>query len=50
MRSQADPDEFALTAQGRKNADVVGNDGVTNEDALTIQKYEAGIVTVLPVE
>ncbi|MBQ9898276.1 MAG: beta-mannosidase [Ruminococcus sp.] len=50
MRAQADPDDFALTAQGRKNADVVGNDGVTNEDALTIQKFEAGIVTVLPVE
>ncbi len=49
MRSQADPDEFPLTAQGRKNADVFGGDGVTNEDALTIQKYEAGIVTELPV-
>ncbi|MBQ9899168.1 MAG: glycoside hydrolase [Ruminococcus sp.] len=49
MRSQADPDDFALTADGKKNADVVGNDGVTNEDALAIQKYEAGIITVLPV-
>ncbi|MBQ9898417.1 MAG: cellulase family glycosylhydrolase [Ruminococcus sp.] len=49
MRSQADPDEFSLTAQGKANADVVGNDGVTNADALTIQQYEAGIVTKLPV-
>ncbi len=49
MRSQADPDDYALTADGKKNADVVGNDGVTNEDALAIQKYEAGIITVLPV-
>ncbi len=49
MRSQADPDEFSLTAQGKENADVVGNDGVTNADALTIQQFEAGIVTKLPV-
>jgi hypothetical protein len=49
MKSQADPDNFALSTQGRKNADVVGNDGVTNEDALAIQKYEAGIYTKLPV-
>ncbi len=51
MRSQADPDEFSLTEQGRKNADVTGgSDGVTNSDALVIQKYEAGIVTSLPVD
>ncbi len=51
MRSQADPDEFALTAQGKKNADVYGDgDGVSNNDALAIQKYEAGIYTELPVE
>jgi rhamnogalacturonan endolyase len=49
MRNQADPDNFALTAQGKDNADVFSRgDGVTNNDALTIQKYEAGIVTQLP--
>jgi hypothetical protein len=48
MRSQADPDEFSLTAQGRRNADVSGSgDGVTNADALAIQQYEAGIITIL---
>ncbi|MBQ9899124.1 MAG: glycoside hydrolase [Ruminococcus sp.] len=50
MRSQADPDNYSLTAQGRINADVIGNDGVTNNDALAIQQYEAGIYTELPVE
>ncbi|MBQ9899442.1 MAG: carbohydrate-binding protein, partial [Ruminococcus sp.] len=49
MRSQADPDNFSLTAQGRLNADVIGGDGVTNNDALAIQRYEAGIVTELPI-
>ncbi|MBQ9897959.1 MAG: RICIN domain-containing protein [Ruminococcus sp.] len=49
MRNQADPDNYTLTAQGRDNADVFSRgDGVTNNDALTIQKYEAGIVTQLP--
>nr|AEV59101.1 scaffoldin C [Ruminococcus flavefaciens] len=48
MRFQADPDSYGLTAQGKINGDVVGNgDGVTNNDALQIQKYEAGIVTEL---
>jgi hypothetical protein len=50
MRSQADPDNYSLTAQGKINADVIGNDGVTNNDALAIQQYEAGIYTELPVE
>ncbi|MBQ9898275.1 MAG: cellulase family glycosylhydrolase [Ruminococcus sp.] len=51
MRSQADPDEYALSDQGRKNGDVTGGgDGITNNDALVIQKYEAGIVTTLPVD
>ncbi|MBQ9898696.1 MAG: endo-1,4-beta-xylanase [Ruminococcus sp.] len=51
MRNQADPDEFILTERGRRLADVIGgSDGVTNNDALAIQKYEAGIYTSLPVE
>ncbi|MBQ9898426.1 MAG: cellulase family glycosylhydrolase [Ruminococcus sp.] len=49
MRSQADPDNFALTPEGKAVADVFGNgDGVTNNDALAIQKFEAGIYTSLP--
>ncbi|MBQ9898832.1 MAG: dockerin type I repeat-containing protein [Ruminococcus sp.] len=50
MRLQADPDEFALTEQGRRNADVSGGgDGVTNADALAIQQYEAGILVTLSI-
>lgn len=49
MRCQADPDEFQMTEQGKKNADVIGNDGVTNGDALAIQQFEAGIVENLPI-
>ncbi|MDE6093026.1 MAG: dockerin type I repeat-containing protein, partial [Ruminococcus sp.] len=37
MQSIANPEEFALTLQGRANADIYG-DGVTLMDALTIQE------------
>ncbi len=51
MRSQADPDQYRLSAQGMRNADVIGGgDGVTNNDALAIQRYEAGIILNLPVD
>ena len=46
-------DEYKLTEQGMKNADVIGNgDGVTAQDALTIQQVDAGIYKVsdLPVK
>ena len=47
MQSLANPSKYGLkgdddshiTLQGLTNADVVGNDGVTNLDALEIQKY-----------
>ena len=45
-------DEYKLTEQGMKNADVIGNgDGVTAQDALTIQQVDAGIYKVsdLPI-
>ena len=47
MQSLANPDKYGtngtderhLTAQGEKNADIAGdNDGVTNLDALAVQK------------
>ena len=39
MQSIANPEEFALTEQGRANADIYGDgDGVTLMDALTIQE------------
>lgn len=48
MQCNANPGQFKLTEKGKINGDVVGNgDGVTNNDALQIQKYEAGLVTEL---
>ncbi len=42
-------DETAITKQGVKNGDVYGNgDGLTNSDALTIQKFRIGLITELP--
>ena len=47
MQSLANPAEFGIegtdehhiTEQGKKNADITGeNDGITNADALAIQK------------
>ena len=37
MQALSNPNEYKLTEQGKKNADVVGNDGVTAQDALAIQ-------------
>lgn len=49
MQSLANPGEYPLTSTGRAQADVSGSgDGVTNNDALTIQQYEAGLITKLP--
>ena len=41
-------DEKRITAQGVKNADVSGNDGMTTGDAVVIQKYLLHLVTELP--
>ncbi|MBR4626440.1 MAG: carbohydrate-binding domain-containing protein [Ruminococcus sp.] len=50
MQSIANPDKYILTAQGEDNADVANRgDGVTNTDALTIQRYKLGLVDKLPV-
>lgn len=46
-------DEYSLSEQGMKNADVANNgDGVTASDALVIQKVDAGIYKLsdLPVK
>lgn len=54
MQSVSNPDKYGLgkadgiTKQGEINGDVVGNnDGLTNKDALQIQKYKLGLVTTL---
>ena len=51
MQSISNPSEYKLTEQGIKNADVVDNDGVTNNDALAIQMIEAKLLKLsdLPV-
>ena len=49
MQSLANPDKYSLSEQGKANADVTGNsDGVTNKDALAIQKYKLGLISALP--
>ena len=37
-------DKSRLTAEGKANADVVGNDGITNMDALEIQRYTLRLI------
>jgi hypothetical protein len=52
MQYIANPDKFGvngtdknhITEQGKKNADITGeNDGITNADALAIQKKLLGL-------
>ncbi len=50
LQNLANSSKYELTAQGRKNADVDGEEGITAMDALIIQQYDAGSVTVLPVK
>ena len=43
-------DALHMTEQGKLNADCESNgNGVTNKDALAIQKYMLSLVTSLPV-
>lgn len=56
MQSIANADKYGIdgidpshiTRQGTLNADVIGFDGMTNLDALTIQKYKLGLIDSLP--
>ena len=57
MQSIANPSKYGvsgtdkahITAQGQKNGDVSGNgDGITNKDALAIQKYKLALISKLP--
>ena len=47
MQTIANPDQYKLTDQGEKNADVDGTAGITNKDALAIQKYKLGLTKEL---
>lgn len=49
MQSMANPAKYKISEEGMANADVVGNDGITNLDALEIQKYTLGIITEFSV-
>ncbi|MDE6784994.1 MAG: hypothetical protein K2J26_06465, partial [Ruminococcus sp.] len=42
-------DKYKLSEQGKANADVDGESGISAVDALTIQMYDAGVVKKLPV-
>jgi hypothetical protein len=58
MQALANPDKYGekgsdkthITTQGLENADVVGNDGMTTNDAQTIQKFLLKLVKELPVK
>ena len=50
MRWYANKQDFPLSENGIKLGDVVGHDGLTNADALMIQRKEAGIIDTLPVD
>ena len=58
MQALAKPDKYGekgsdkthITTQGLENADVVGNDGMTTNDAQTIQKFLLKLVKELPVK
>lgn len=48
MQSLANPNKFTLDGNGKLAADVYGNDGVTVQDALTIQLFLLNRVAQLP--
>ena len=43
-------DKYELKGQALINSDVDGNEGVTAKDALTIQMYDAKVISQLPVK
>ncbi|MDE6501024.1 MAG: glycoside hydrolase [Ruminococcus sp.] len=46
MQSISNPSEYKLSEQGKKNADIVDGDGITNTDALAIQMAEAKLISL----
>lgn len=50
MQSLSNPSKYKLSEQGRTNGDCAGSgDGITNADALAIQKLMLQLVAALPV-
>lgn len=54
MQVVSNPDKYSkgkpdgITDRGEKNADVDGTPGLTNKDALAIQKFKLGLISKLP--
>ena len=49
MQSISNPSKYSLTAQGKANGDVSNRgDGITNADALSVQKYKLQLIEKLP--
>ena len=46
----ANSEKYPLTETQKKSADVDGAGGITGSDALTIQKYDSGEITELPLK
>jgi hypothetical protein len=44
LQSIANKDKFELKPQGKINGDVDGQQGITGNDALMIQKVDAGVL------
>ncbi|MDE6424627.1 MAG: dockerin type I repeat-containing protein [Ruminococcus sp.] len=47
MQALSNPNDYQLTKQGAKNADVNGDGGVTTADALEIQMHDIGLPSEL---
>ncbi|MBP7188212.1 MAG: glycoside hydrolase family 11 protein [Ruminococcus sp.] len=49
MQSLANPNGYKITERGKINGDVYENgSGITNQDAVSIQKYLVGMISKLP--
>ncbi|MBO5343354.1 MAG: carbohydrate-binding domain-containing protein [Ruminococcus sp.] len=49
FQSIGNPDKYSLSESGKNNADVSNRgDGITAADAISVQKYNAKIITELP--
>lgn len=53
MQSVSNPDKYGkgkpdgISEAGERNADVDGLEGITNKDALMIQKFKLGLISEL---
>ena len=49
LQAIGNPDKYSLSEQGMLNSDVYSRgDGLTALDAISIQKYDSGVITELP--